>query len=212
MNVTITAAKKTIAVARSMVDTTMQYISALRGEYGDRTSSLRAVVDIGIAGVDYFLKDSTIFEGGELSNGTGYYDPLTRAVFVDETGCNVPAGNTVYMYDSVTNRRLYVVIVVPGLNVIYHERYSKDDPRYIIVMTASIPGMREGAGMTPCWTEGCIYDLVMASHLFGLEYDRTGNSVYVPHGIEPHSIARGMQIAKHVRSKIGMDSIRQDDE
>ncbi|BAS05002.1 hypothetical protein [Ralstonia phage RSF1] len=146
----------------------------------DKIAGLNNLFAVGCMHADYEITAKLPTE--EVSNSTGYFDPLASATFVCHDGETVVAGKTVRFLDERTHRRLYIIVVVPGMNVIIHDRYSFTENGFagVLACTSDVSGAREFIGMEPVWSEGCQYDFVMACRLFGFEYDRSKNEVYMP--------------------------------
>lgn len=146
-----------------------------------KISDLNNLFALGLLQANYEFGMDAV-EGEVIGNGTGYYDGLAAALFIDEKGEKVTTGKTIRFLDEKSLRRLYIVVVCPGMNVIIHDRYSFTEDGFggTLVCTSDAPGAREYIGMEPAWAQGCTYDFVMACRLFGFEYDRSKNEVYMP--------------------------------
>lgn len=143
-------------------------------------------------------------QGEDIGNGTGYYDPLTTAVFLDEQGVAVSGTKTVRFLDEKSYRRLYIIVVHPGMNVIVHDRFSFTEKGFAgtLVCTSGVNCARQAIGMEPAWSEGCLYDFVMACRMFGFEYDRRSNEVYMPRHRVENAFEIGLQGAQEVTNRI----------
>ncbi|YP_009213053.1 hypothetical protein AVU38_gp204 [Ralstonia phage RSL2] len=152
-----------------------------RDQGREKITSLNNLFAVGLQQANYEF-DMAAVEGEDIGTGMGYYDPLAAAVFLDEQGQKVTAGKTVRFLDEKTHRRLYIVVLQPGMNVIIHDRFSFTENGFggTLVCTTDATGARDYIGMEPAWSEGCMYDFVMACRLFGFEYDRSKNEVYMP--------------------------------
>lgn len=144
---------------------------------GANLTKLDTVMEFGAAHADYHVID-TEFEKENRGNGTGYYDPVADAMFVDADGKALPVNSSVYIHDTKTNRRLYVIVLMYGNNLVIHDRYSMES-RTVFVMTSQCSA-NDLIGMNPAWNDGCLYDLIGLSRLLGFEFDRTTNTVYAP--------------------------------
>jgi hypothetical protein len=157
-------------------------MKAHKKDFGDKITNLNELFLIGLMHADYNTDKSQI-DYTEIGNGTGYYDPLTDAVFVDEQGFAIPDNSSVSIYDPKSSRRLYVIVLEKGNNIIVHDRYSHDstlkDQKTILTVTGK-GRCQNLLNMYPCWSTGSIYDLAQCSNMFGFEFDRFGNDVYVP--------------------------------
>lgn len=144
----------------------------------EKITSLNNCFAVGLMQTHYEI-DAASVEGVEIGNGTGYYDPLAKAIFINEHGVAIGTGRSVRFLDTKSNRRLWIVVVKPGKNIIVHDRFSGAE-RGTFVCTTDLNNARDIIGMEPAWADGCTYDLAMACRLFGFEYDRRVNEVYMP--------------------------------
>jgi len=145
----------------------------------EKIQSLNNLFETGLIHAHYEFDEAAVSDI-DVGNGTGYYDPLAKAFFINEHGVAIGTGRSVRFLDTKSNRRLWIVVVQPGKNIIVHDRFSGGE-KGMLVCTSSLSGARDVIGMAPAWTDGCTYDFVMACRLFGFEYDRSKNEVYMPH-------------------------------
>jgi hypothetical protein len=145
--------------------------------HGDRIDNLNELFNVGRTHADYFVSQEE-FEKEARTNGTGYFDPLITAIFHDENGQPVPVNSGISMWDPKTNRRLFVVVIDQGNNLIVHDRYAPGN-RDCLVVTSKVNGQAL-LGMEPCWTPKVMFDFVNCCRMFGFEYDRHANTIYFP--------------------------------
>lgn len=144
---------------------------------GSKITSLKDLFNVGRMHADYVVSQQE-FEKEKRTNGTGYYDPLTTAWFKDEAGELIPVNSGVTLWDPETNRRIFLIVLEHGNNIVVHDRYLNGD-RGVLTVSAKVNG--QGLlNMNPCWSEGCLYDLIQCSNMFGFEFDRHANNVYYP--------------------------------
>uniref|UniRef100_A0AAU7PFE3 Uncharacterized protein n=1 Tax=Burkholderia phage vB_BgluM-SURPRISE13 TaxID=3159457 RepID=A0AAU7PFE3_9VIRU len=158
---------------------------------------------VGLIHAHYEFEASDV-QDEDIGNGTGYYDPLTSAVFIDEQGVAVSGTKTVRFLDEKSYRRLYIIVVHPGMNVIIHDRFSFTEKGFAgtLVCTTGVNCARQAIGMEPAWAEGCLYDFVMACRMFGFEYDRRSNEVYMPRRRVENAFEIGLQGAQEITNRI----------
>jgi hypothetical protein len=147
---------------------------------GDRLTSLDLFFNMARLHADYVVtKDE--FLKADRTNGTGYFNPLQSAIFVDANGIMVPVNSGIALWDPATDRRIFVVVLEPGLNIVVHDKISKNDrhQRATIIATSKV-NVQGILGMNPVWEESNIHDLLHAARLFGFEFDRHSNSIIVP--------------------------------
>lgn len=126
-----------------------------------------------------YMAPHTMFDEANFANGTGYYDPLMTVGFVDEEGNPVPKFSSVALVDLKTNRRLYLIVLDHGRNIIVHDRFSQTPTSKNTTLVATGDAATRLLNLSSCWSENT-HDLVQAATIFGLEYDKRSNSVYVP--------------------------------
>ena len=193
----------TIRVKSNSAEAVQAKMSANYEEGRTKITSLNNLFAVGLIHAHYEFEASDL-DGEDIGNGTGYYDPLTSAVFLDENGVAVEGTKTVRFLDEETHRRLYIVVVHPGMNVIIHDRYSFTENGFggTLVCTSGITYARNAIGMEPAWSEGCMYDFVMACRMFGFEYDRRANEVFMPRGRVQNAFELGLEGAQEITRRI----------
>lgn len=174
-----------------------------RDDKREKITSLNNLFAVALQQTHYELKSDALSDE-ELNNGTGYYDPLCDAIFLDEDGQPVQSTKTVRYLDEKTSRRLYIVVVYPGMNVIIHDRYSFTEDGFggTLVCTSGVNYAKQAIGMEPCWSEDCMYDFVMACRMFGFEYDRRSNEVYMPRERKENAFEIGLRGSQELTHRI----------
>lgn len=142
------------------------------------TESVNDVFAIGLEQADYIAPES-MFNMSDFGNGTGYYDPLMTVGFEDESGKPVPNFSSVAIRDPKTKRRLYLIVLARGRNIIIHDRFTQNEnTRGTTLVATGCSGTRL-LNMNPAWSEN-VHDLMASAAVFGLEFDKRSNSVYIP--------------------------------
>lgn len=166
-----------------------------------KIASLNNLFAIGLQQAHYEFEEDAL-QGENPRNGTGYYDPLDSAIFLDENGQPVQSTKTVRFLDRETLRRVYILVIYPGMNLIIHDRYRGDSDSFALVCTSNVPGARAAIGMEPAWAEDTMYDFVNACRMFGFEYDRGRNEVYMPRERKQNAFEVGLENAQAVTRRI----------
>jgi hypothetical protein len=167
----------------------------------EKIGTLNNLFAVGLMMAHYSFEWASL-EGQVVRNGTGYYDPLASVVFVDEEGQPVQPTKTVSYFDEETQRRCYIVVVYPGLNIVIHDRYRMNSDAFVLVCTSDVHCARNSLGMEPAWAEGVTYDFVMLCRMLGFEYDRARNEVYLPRERKENAFEIGLQGSNAVANKI----------
>jgi hypothetical protein len=154
-------------------------MKAYRKSVSEKITTLSELFRIGRQHADFQIEPAEL-KSHQVGNGTGYYDPLASATFLDAEGEPVPNGSSISAIDEATNRRLAIFVIRTGQNVIIHDRYSVAPGNKVILVMTSNRSINHIVGMEPAWSEGCVYDMVNCCKLFGMEFDRRDNNVYVP--------------------------------
>lgn len=172
------------AVTRKLasIEKTTQDIRTSKQFIGD----LNDLFSLAAVHADYEV-NSVKFAEVETGNGAGYYDPLISAMFHDETGRGIPDGSSVFINDVATKRRLYVVVLYRGINLIVHDRFESNDgeggDHHTTTIVATGGPAKKLLRMNPVWSIGNRVDLINAAEFFGFEVDRINNKgIYVPFG------------------------------
>ena len=170
------------ARALAVVEKTTQDIRTSKQFIGD----LSELFSLASMHADYGV-DPLEFAEINASSGTGYYDQLMTTVFHDKDGSVVPNGSSISINDVNTKRRLYVIVLHAGVNIILHDRYQSNDGQGGVHHTTAIVATGGPATkllrMNPVWSIGNRVDLINAAEIFGFEVDRINNKgVYVPFG------------------------------
>lgn len=143
-------------------------------------TSLNDLFGTALVHADYVVTDEAVGRF-EIGNGTGYYDPLVHAVFLDDAAQPVPDFSSVAIADVKTKRRLYLIVLAKGKNVIVHDHHSPSGADDIRLAKTGGPETRL-FNMDPVWHTGVTADLINAANLFGFEINRREETptVYVP--------------------------------
>lgn len=146
------------------------------------------IFEMALAFTDYVLEESVT---EDLTNGGAYFDPLTSAIFYSSLGgAPLETGATIAMnkvVDGVVIRRLYVIVVKTGVNIILHDRYSIASGSvadFLVVKTAQRGSCNFAAGYnlltsTNVWGN-CFADRIRMADIFGLEVKKEDGTVYPP--------------------------------
>lgn len=157
------------------------------------------ILEIACQLADYTI-GSAPFTAHKLTNGTGYYDPLTTVLFEDNEGNEIEGGCTISGFDTVTSRRVLMLVIEPGMNIVIHDRFKTHLREQAIVLSSAIPCMRDAIGMNTAWSGNNHHDLAMMAKFFGFEYSRSDNYVYLPSERTENSMKLGIRIAKSLPS------------
>jgi len=196
--------KKTL-VAHAITEATMkQQLENLKhanAEVKANKLTVEGMFEVAMVIADYQISVSNFAEG-DWSNGTGYYDPLCFHVFEDADGDEVEAGSSISVYDVKTSRRLYILVVEPGVNLVFHDRFSTKEGG-TIVLSSDIAQIRTSVGIEEPWCKDVPHDMAMLAHLLGIEYSRSNNHGYVPWNHRPlNSVQIGMKVAKNLQAAL----------
>lgn len=163
--------------------------------------SLHEMFGIALLCSDFVLAENDL-AAAKIANGTGYYDPLKSAIFTynDEV---IGTGRTISTTDIVTKRRLYIVVIKPGVNFILHDRYPQDAERVCLVSTSPVPLARILVGMSSnVWCDGILVDMVAAGDFFGFEIDRMDSRVFIPHEPMINKLRTAIDMFAQVEAKL----------
>ena len=171
-NIVLRATKRTeeyVNESMNAMFTAQKFITNLNDLFG--TALIHADYEV--------LRESV--ERFAIGNGTGYYDPLTRAVFLDEFGESVPDFSSIAIPDVKTNRRLYLIVLSKGKNIIVHDHHSAKACSDVCLAKTGGPETRL-FNMEPTWVTGITADFFNAANIFGFEVNRREEtpSAYVP--------------------------------
>lgn len=166
----------------AVIENTTQDIRSSKQFIGD----LNDMFSLAAVHADYEV-DSLKFAELDAGNGTGYYDPLITALFHNEIGQGIPDGSSVFIYDANTKRRLYVIVLYRGVNIILHDRYTSSHEvggdHHTTTIVATGGPAKKLLRMNPAWSINNKVDLINAAEIFGFEVDRINSKgVYVPFG------------------------------
>lgn len=158
-----------------------EVVTALtKQKFGDTRfigSILNDVFATALMHADYYVSDEQI-AAVEIGNGTGYYDPLMSAVFLGDDGQPIPQFSSVAIADRKTNRRLYLIVVNKGVNIIVHDRHAPRDQNDVRLVKTGGPAT-ELLNMNKPLSSDSDSSIVRAAIIFGFELDHN-NRVYVP--------------------------------
>lgn len=169
------------SIVISVKTMTDQIVSDARRKFFpmEKVASINEVFDLALIQANYAAPTSAFEAPSNLANGTGYYDPLIATRFVDEDNNPVPNGSSIAMLDKTTNRRLYVIVLADCNNIIIHDRYRQSGAKGSVILVATGGAATSLLHMNPAWID-VSSDVVFASKMFGLEYDKRAENVYVP--------------------------------
>lgn len=161
-------------VLRAIRTTEESVTNAMAQYFGDKqyVESLNDLFGTALIHADYNVDQTQIERlGNTMGNGTGYYDPMIRAVFLDEEGKPVPEFSSIAIQDIATKRRLYVIVLSKCNNVIIHDHHAASAEDTVrLVKTGR--GESKVISMDPCWVDGVTADFVNAANLFGFDMHR----------------------------------------
>lgn len=139
-------------------------------------SNLQELLESVVHYSDYRIDITSKLDYSTIGNGTGYYDPLATAIFVDQHGDVAEDNSILYIHDTRTDRSLFIIILRKGTNIIIHDRYPHFDNGVMVVTGGPLTKV---LGMNPCWTNDIPSDLVKAAEIFGYEVVRNDKPVIV---------------------------------
>lgn len=151
----------------------------------DGVSSLDVLFTLGRCHADYVAPEFD-YEFVLLGDGTDYYRAVTSAIFEDDKGFAISNNSAVSIFDHNTNKRLYVIVLEKGNNIVVHDllprAHKRRDPTDGVnaLVANSKVDHQTLLGMNPGWVEHCVYDLAMCARMFGFTFNRFKDTVDVP--------------------------------
>jgi hypothetical protein len=147
---------------------------------GDLLSSLDLFFNIARLHSDYAVSKEEFLKA-DRTDSDGGYTSILSAIFVDFAGKPVPVNSGIALWDPDSDRRLFVVILEPGVNILVYDKLRKDERNLQAVLLSAAEFDVGGLlGMKSRWEESNIHDLLNCARLFGFEFDRNSNCVVVP--------------------------------
>lgn len=190
----------TFAVAAYDTPTIVEALGNYRKDK-KKFDSLNEMFGIATMLADFKIPESS-FVAALIANGTGYYDPMIYATFTYD-GEVIGTGRTISAVDIRTNRRLFIVVLKPGVNVVIHDRFPQTSTRTCLVATTPTQSARALIGMTQSvWEDGVVIDMVNAGDFFGFEIDRRNAQVYIPYERTINKIRAAINMFAEADSKL----------
>jgi hypothetical protein len=147
--------------------------------------SLDVLFTLGRCHAEYVAHDFP-YQFVNLGDGSDYYRAVTSAIFEDDKGFAVSNNYAVSIFDHNTNKRLYVIVLEKGNNIVVHDLFPRAQghgrpPETDTILVANSKIDHEKIlGMQPRWAEGCTYDLAMCARMFGFTFDHLNDVVNIP--------------------------------
>jgi hypothetical protein len=167
-----------------------------RDKFGDNIAKLAHALGIGGLMADYHIELTDFDQAptGSEEQLAEIYMQFRNGVFYDPQGRPVRPGFTVGIADRVNKRDVYVLVGLPGHNVVVYQK-TPDEAAVSKIGLLAHDTMRRALRMSPEWKDGNNHDKVMMASFLGLDYDRHDDELVVPYGRLESSASIGRQLA-----------------
>lgn len=172
------------------------YMEEYRSKMGDNVASLAHALGLGTLMADYHLELTEFDHANPDSkeNLEEIYMQFRTGTFIDQHGGLVRPGFTVGINDRVNKRDIYILVGMPGHNVVFYQ-LTPDNAKVTKIGLLAHDNMRRALRMSPEWKDGNNHDKVMMCSLIGFDYDRNDDEIIVPHGRLESGASLGRDLA-----------------